>query len=196
MRSELIQLHVRLGKTTLYVTHDQIEAMTMAQKIVLMQNGRIEQVATPKEIYERPANAFVAGFIGSPRMNFLPAALEVVNGVNVVRVGEAVTPLPKDWKLRAEISKVILGFRPQDTRLPTADESAAHILKIPVIVKSLQPLGHDVLIDLNTQDSTRTIVAQTSWKSNTVSVKSEVSAHINFDGLHFFDAESKKRINF
>ena len=196
MRSELIQLHARLGKTTIYVTHDQIEAMTMAQKIVLMQNGRIEQVATPKEIYERPANAFVGGFIGSPKMNFLPAELDTVNGVNVIRVGEAATPLPKDWELPGEVLRVILGFRPQDTRLPNNDESAPHILKIPVIVRSLQPLGHDVLIDLSTKDDTRAFVAQTSWKSNTAAVGCEVSAHINFSGLHFFDAQSKKRINF
>ena len=196
MRSELIQLHARLGKTTIYVTHDQIEAMTMAQKIVLMQNGRIEQVATPKEIYERPANAFVGGFIGSPKMNFLPAEFDTENGVNVIRVAEAVTPLPKDWELPGEILSVILGFRPQDTRLENDDESDPHILKIPVIVRSLQPLGHDVLIDLGTKDNTSAFVAQTSWKSNTASVESEVSAHIDFSGLHFFDAESKKRINF
>jgi ABC-type sugar transport system ATPase subunit len=196
IRSELIQLHARLGKTTIYVTHDQIEAMTMAQKIVLMQNGRIEQVATPKEIYERPANAFVGGFIGSPRMNFLPAELDTVNGVNIIRVGEAVTPLPKDWELPGEVSRVILGFRPQDTRLQNDDETDPHILKIPVIVRSLQPLGHDVLIDLSTKDNTSAFIAQTSWKSNTASVESEVSAHINFTVLHFFDAESKKRITF
>jgi hypothetical protein len=89
-----------------------------------------------------------------------------------------------------------LGFRPQDTRLQNDDETDPHILKIPVIVRSLQPLGHDVLIDLSTKDNTSAFIAQTSWKSNTASVESEVSAHINFTVLHFFDAESKKRITF
>jgi ABC-type sugar transport system ATPase subunit len=75
MRAELSELHQRLGATMIYVTHDQVEAMTMADRIVVLRAGKIEQVGAPKELYERPANAFVAGFIGSPRMNFLPAAL-------------------------------------------------------------------------------------------------------------------------
>lgn len=196
MRSELIQLHARLGKTTIYVTHDQIEAMTMAQKIVLMQNGRIEQVATPREIYDRPANLFVGGFIGSPKMNFLPAKLDRVDGAMVIRVGAAVTPFPPNQEFPGEARRVIVGFRPQDTRLQKTGKSDPHILKIPVIVRALQPLGHDVLIDLSTKDDSSSFIAQTSWKSNTASVESEVSAHIHFSGLHFFDAKSNKRINF
>ena len=73
MRAELSELHHRLGATMIYVTHDQVEAMTMADRIVVLRAGKIEQVGTPRELYERPANTFVAGFIGSPRMNFLPA---------------------------------------------------------------------------------------------------------------------------
>lgn len=196
MRSELIQLHARLGKTTIYVTHDQIEAMTMAQKIVLMQNGRIEQVATPRKIYERPANAFVGGFIGSPKMNFVSARIEKVNDVHFLYVDDAATPLPKDWKLPEKDLSVILGFRPQETRLQNDEFADLHVLKIPMIVRSLQPLGHDVLIDLSSKDDTWTSVAQTSWKENSVSMGSEVLVNINFNELHFFDAQSKKRINF
>jgi ABC-type sugar transport system ATPase subunit len=196
MRSELIQLHARLGKTTIYVTHDQIEAMTMAQKIVLMQNGRIEQVATPRKIYERSANVFVGGFIGSPKMNFVSARIEKVNDVHVLYVADAATSLPKGWKLPEKALSVILGFRPQETRLQNDEPSDLHVLKIPMIVRSLQPLGHDVLINLGSKDDTWTSVAQTSWKKNSVSVGSEVLMHINFSELHFFDAQSKKRINF
>jgi ABC-type sugar transport system ATPase subunit len=75
MRAELSELHQRLGATMIYVTHDQVEAMTMADRIVVLRAGKIEQIGAPKELYERPANAFVAGFIGSPRMNFLPVSL-------------------------------------------------------------------------------------------------------------------------
>ncbi len=78
MRGEITALHRRLGATMIYVTHDQVEAMTMADKIVVLRGGRIEQVGTPLELYNRPANRFVAGFIGSPRMNFVPAALTAV----------------------------------------------------------------------------------------------------------------------
>ena len=73
MRAELRDLHRRLGATMIYVTHDQVEAMTLADRIVVLRDGRIEQVGTPQELYERPCNTFVAGFIGSPRMNFIPA---------------------------------------------------------------------------------------------------------------------------
>src|SRR5205809_6212522 len=76
MRAEIKALHQRLKTTTVYVTHDQIEAMTMADKIVVMHDGRVEQVGAPLELYDRPANRFVAGFIGSPAMNFLPARVE------------------------------------------------------------------------------------------------------------------------
>ena len=75
MRTEIKELHQRLKTTTIYVTHDQIEAMTMADKIVVMHDGRVEQIGTPLELYDRPANLFVAGFIGSPAMNFLPGTL-------------------------------------------------------------------------------------------------------------------------
>ncbi len=194
--NELIQLHARLGKTTIYVTHDQIEAMTMAQKVVLMQNGHIEQVATPRKIYERPANVFVGRFIGSPKMNFVSARIEKLNDVHAVYVGDTATPLPKGWKLPEKVLSVILGFRPQETRLQNDEPSDLHVLKIPMIVRSLQPLGHDVLINLGSKDNTWTSVAQTSWKKNSVSVGSEVLVHINFSELHFFDAQSKKRINF
>lgn len=196
MRSELIQFHARLGKTTIYVTHDQVEAMTMAQKIVLMRKGRIEQVATPKEIYQRPANTFVGRFIGSPKMNFLPANLDYVNNASVIRVGETEITLPHSWNPPKEVSSVILGFRPQDTKLQNEVNSENHVLIIPVTVKSLQPLGHDVLIDLSTIEDTRSLVAQTSWKENSTSVGSKISAYIHFSNLHLFDAESETRISF
>jgi ABC-type sugar transport system ATPase subunit len=91
MRTEIRELHQRLKTTTVYVTHDQIEAMTMADQIVVMQGGRIEQVGAPLELYDRPANTFVAGFIGSPAMNMLPG---VVKGGKAVLDDGAVLPLP------------------------------------------------------------------------------------------------------
>ncbi len=75
MRNEIARLHARLGSTMIYVTHDQVEAMTLADKIVVLNGGHIEQVGSPRELYERPASRFVAGFLGSPKMNFLPARL-------------------------------------------------------------------------------------------------------------------------
>ncbi len=108
MRTEIRELHQRLKTTTVYVTHDQIEAMTMADKIVVMQGGRIEQVGAPLELYDRPANTFVAGFIGSPAMNMIPG---VVRG-GMVEVEGARLPLPPNLAM-AEGREVTYGIRPE-----------------------------------------------------------------------------------
>ncbi|ESW60413.1 MAG: sugar ABC transporter ATP-binding protein [Rhodobacter sp. CACIA14H1] len=109
MRTEIRELHQRLKTTTVYVTHDQIEAMTMADKIVVMQGGRIEQVGAPLDLYDRPANTFVASFIGSPSMNMIEG---VVQG-GAVRAGSASLPLPPGMKV-AEGREVIYGIRPEN----------------------------------------------------------------------------------
>ncbi|MBV5325441.1 MAG: sugar ABC transporter ATP-binding protein, partial [Rhodospirillaceae bacterium] len=84
MRAEVKELHQRLKTTTVYVTHDQIEAMTMADKIVVMHDGKVEQIGQPLELYDRPCNRFVAGFIGSPAMNFIPGRIEGADGRTLV----------------------------------------------------------------------------------------------------------------
>jgi multiple sugar transport system ATP-binding protein len=114
MRTEIKELHQRLKTTTVYVTHDQIEAMTMADKIVVMQGGRIEQVGSPLELYDRPANTFVAGFIGSPAMNMIAGT---VRG-GVVLAGEARLPLPPGLAV-AEGREVTYGIRPEHLTVGT-----------------------------------------------------------------------------
>jgi multiple sugar transport system ATP-binding protein len=109
MRTEIRELHLRLKTTTVYVTHDQIEAMTMADKIVVMQGGRIEQIGAPLDLYDRPANAFVAGFIGSPAMNMLPG---IVRRGAVEIDGGARLPVPAGSGL-AEGREVTYGIRPE-----------------------------------------------------------------------------------
>ena len=109
MRTEIRELHLRLKTTTVYVTHDQIEAMTMADKIVVMQGGRIEQIGAPLELYDRPANIFVASFIGSPSMNMIDG---VVQG-GAVLAGGATLPLPPGMQV-AEGREVIYGVRPEN----------------------------------------------------------------------------------
>jgi multiple sugar transport system ATP-binding protein len=115
MRAEIRELHQRLKTTTVYVTHDQIEAMTMADRIVVMQGGRIEQVGAPLELYDRPANTFVAGFIGSPAMNMLDG---VVKG-GMVEVQGARLPLPAGMQV-AEGREVIYGIRPEHLAVGSA----------------------------------------------------------------------------
>ncbi|MGQ0579591.1 MAG: ABC transporter ATP-binding protein [Betaproteobacteria bacterium] len=112
MRTEIKELHQRLKTTSIYVTHDQIEAMTMADTIVVMNGGRVEQIGTPLDLYDEPANLFVAGFIGSPAMNFLPGRIVVAPSGRGVQIAEGcVIPLPGDSAPRDR--EVILGVRPE-----------------------------------------------------------------------------------
>src|SRR6202521_2814582 len=113
MRTEIKELHQRLKTTSVYVTHDQVEAMTMADKIVVMRDGVVEQRGQPLELYDHPANLFVAGFIGSPAMNFLPGTLRRANGAVRIELGQGVSvPAPRD-AAGADGQKIVFGTRPE-----------------------------------------------------------------------------------
>lgn len=131
MRAEIKELHQRLGTTVVYVTHDQIEAMTMADKIVVMKDGHVEQIGAPMELYDRPSNRFVAGFIGSPAMNFLPA--KVQNGQAVLANGSVLAPAPAGL---SEGQSIIAGVRPE--HLGVADAGA------PATVTLVEPTGAEI----------------------------------------------------
>lgn len=126
MRVELATLHRRLGATTIYVTHDQVEAMTMADRIVVLRDGAIEQVGTPLELYRRPCNRFVAGFIGSPAMNFLPLTVvpTETHEVRVELAGGVSLTLPIDYQTRLVGIPATLGIRPEHVRIAHGDEAA------------------------------------------------------------------------
>ena len=111
MRTEIRELHQRLGTTTVYVTHDQIEAMTMADKIVVMQKGHIEQMGSPLDVYDRPANLFVAGFIGSPSMNFLDGVVRHRDGAVVAEIADTNVPLAQGGL--ADGQAIVVGVRPE-----------------------------------------------------------------------------------
>ena len=105
MRSEIIKLHERIGATTIYVTHDQTEAMTMASRIVVMKDGYIQQIGAPKEIYEHPANMFVAGFLGSPAMNFIEGTYKegmFLSLIHIYKYQQALLRLPEKFSLRQD----------------------------------------------------------------------------------------------
>ncbi len=137
VRSEIKRLHQRIGTTTVYVTHDQVEAMTLADRIVIMRDGRIEQVGTPLDVYHRPATAFVAGFIGTPTMNLMELPVERSDGVSL-RLGEGLTiPAPSGREnALAGRDKVIAGLRPDDVRVTPG---AVGALSGSVVVA--EPLG-------------------------------------------------------
>ena len=135
MRSEIRELQQRLSTTTVYVTHDQIEAMTMADKIVVLQGGRVEQIGSPLELYDRPANAFVAGFIGSPAMNLLPGKVRSGGTGPAVEVEGAVVPATAAGAI-ADGREVLLGIRPEHLRL--AEQG------LPAEVAVIEPTGAEI----------------------------------------------------
>ncbi len=136
MRTEIKELHQRLKTTTIYVTHDQIEAMTMADRIVVMRDGRIEQVGAPLELFDRPANLFVAGFLGSPSMNLLTGKVSGSAGQGV-EIGGTLFPLPADRKVEAG-RDVVYGIRPE--HLEIAEDG------VPARISVVEPTGSETLV--------------------------------------------------
>jgi multiple sugar transport system ATP-binding protein len=137
MRVEIKSLHQRLHATSVYVTHDQIEAMTMADRIVVLHEGRVEQIGSPLELYDHPANRFVAGFIGSPAMNFVPGRLRRSDTAAWVEAGDG-TRLPCDGNHRGEDGQeVIYSFRPEHLIAGAAGEG------VPAKILVIEPTGAD-----------------------------------------------------
>jgi multiple sugar transport system ATP-binding protein len=145
MRGEIKRLHQELGKTMIYVTHDQIEAMTMADRIVLLRDGRIEQQGSPLDLYERPATKYVAGFLGSPSMNFVPAEL-VAEGIGLaLRLSDGASlALPADrvQHFSAHRDKTVtLGVRPEHITRSAGDDTRAGVIRHQVTIDLIQPTG-------------------------------------------------------
>jgi ABC-type sugar transport system ATPase subunit len=186
MRSELIRFHEQQKKTIIYVTHDQVEAMTMAQRIVIMRDGIIQQVGSPKDIYREPANTFVARFIGSPGMNLLNAQVTgsviSVDGTKAEIVGEV--PLPQG-------TSFTLGCRPEDIRIGRINDPGVSAL---VNVIALQPLGASVLVDLQIENAGPRLIATAAWDDNLPRVGESVAVHLPADRLCFFNADNGDRV--
>ena len=144
MRVELLNLHYETRNTAVYVTHDQVEAMTMADRIVILNDGRVEQVGTPVELYDRPTNKFVAGFIGSPQMNFLELTVEGrrENGLACVAGGLGKLVLPIHTESAIEGKKVTLGIRPEHVQLAGTESS----VRLPAVVNIVENLGSENLL--------------------------------------------------
>ncbi|HYX88225.1 MAG TPA: sn-glycerol-3-phosphate ABC transporter ATP-binding protein UgpC [Gaiellaceae bacterium] len=140
MRASLAQLHSRLGVTTVYVTHDQTEAMTLGQRVAVLNEGRVLQVDTPQRLYQHPANLFVAAFIGTPAMNLVEASL----GVDEVAFGAHRVPLDRDRRPASADSRVVLGVRPESFEAASfAPPGAPTFTVVPVVVEEL---GSDALV--------------------------------------------------
>ncbi len=180
MRGEIARLHRRLGNTMIYVTHDQVEAMTMADKIAVLRDGLVEQFGRPLDLYNAPANIFVAGFIGSPKMNFLPGTFK--DGILALDNGERVS-IPTEGYDLSEGLKVTLGIRPNDIRPSQGTASG-----LSVSVRSVEQLGGDSYIYAETP--TREAVTVHQPGQTKVDIGETISLAFDAGQVHLFSTDS------
>jgi multiple sugar transport system ATP-binding protein len=184
-RAEIARLHQRLGTTTIYVTHDQVEAMTMGDRIAVMRDGLLKQVGTPQELYDHPDNVFVAGFIGSPAMNFATTRTEgadLMLGNAKLSLSGAAAKAAAD---RPAGSELLIGFRPE--HLDVAD-GRGEVVKIPAKVDVVEYLGNEELIHAQTEGNE--IVALIP-SERMVKAGEQIELAVPLDKLHVFDPESE-----
>lgn len=195
MRTEIAKLHRRLGATMIYVTHDQIEAMTLGQRIVLFRGGEIQQIDTPMRLYDRPANVFVAGFLGSPPMNFFRGRLVRDDGIRLALAAVAVSLEAPPFDVDALQSyfghELIVGLRPEDLCLAAASPPAAVQPELTAMVESVEPVGREAFVSarLGADEIVARIPAQTLPE-----VGRPVNLTFSPARLHFFDAASEQRV--
>ena len=190
MRAELKKLHRRLETTMIYVTHDQVEALNMADEIALLKDGVLQQYASPYSVYHEPANTFVAQFVGTPPMNLMPGALEQENGRLCFRYGNFVVEPPPEQRQILEKEtreKVILGIRPEDVIVKSSGDEDGHLSKVLL----LEPYGADQVLELAFEDIS--LMARTA-STFRVDMGDEARVEMREDKLYFFDAESQLAI--
>ena len=187
MRSELKDLHARLRTTTIYVTHDQIEAMTMADRIVVMRDGIVEQVGEPLELYDRPANRFVAGFIGSPSMNFLEGTVILRDGrPSFQTAGGAIVPLSGEIDSNLADKPLILGIRPEHLAVSDAPEA------VEVNIVQVEPTGSET--HFSGELGGETISGVLRDRIN-ITPGQPLRLVARPDSVHLFDAATEQRLN-
>jgi multiple sugar transport system ATP-binding protein len=183
-RVELARLHRRLGATMVYVTHDQVEAMTLGDRVAVLDAGVLQQVAPPMELYRRPANRFVAGFIGSPAMNFVAGELQRRDGGTAFVGGGLAVPLANGV---AGTGPAVLGVRPQQIELaPTGPEA------IPATVQLSEPLGSEQVVHLLTAGGTPLVAVAPPEPA--LAAGSVVGLRLPAEVVHLFDAGSGERL--
>ncbi|MDL2300328.1 sn-glycerol-3-phosphate ABC transporter ATP-binding protein UgpC [Clostridiaceae bacterium OttesenSCG-928-D20] len=199
MRAELIKLRQRIDTTFIYVTHDQTEAMTLGDRIVIMKDGFIQQIGTPQDVFNEPNNRFVAGFIGTPQMNFFPARLVLENGKYLVKFKDVVIELPEN---RQEIlrknnqapGEVTLGIRPEHIRLATHGDDNS----IEALVEVSELMGSEVYLHLTVENTNTVIRVQTADLDEPYSSAPQTIKNISFsipgERVSLFDEENGKSL--
>jgi len=186
MRAEIKRMQRTLGVTVIYVTHDQVEAMTMSDRLVVMNHGRVQQVGTPQEVFRNPVNQFVAGFIGSPAINLFPARLQNTPDVPTLSMDGAVLPIP-EWaarQLRQRASEsVIVGFRPSAIIIFTGERPGA----LRCTLYDIEPTGEETYVYVKLGEK---LLISRMDNFPSIAIASPVWADFAVDGLHLFDPET------
>ena len=187
-RRDLVDLHRGVGTTFVYVTHDQSEAMTMADRVAVLSNGCLQQVGSPQEVYDRPANVFVARFLGSPAMNVLPGMLD---GGSVV-VGGRRFAAPPGTIPPTGIRRVDVGIRPEHLRLVPVDHGDAAATVLPATFDAAESLGHERLLRCHVDGGT--IIVRSPTSVPVPGVGARLAVAVDSVHLHLFDADSGRRL--
>ncbi|WP_080791848.1 ABC transporter ATP-binding protein [Corynebacterium pacaense] len=190
MRTEVSRLTKQLGITTVYVTHDQTEAMTMGDRVAVLKDGELQQVATPSELYDNPANTFVAGFIGSPSMSLFDAPV-YGDGLSI---GRSTVTLPRGLQDSTERGRLLVGIRPEDMQLSTSRENTC----VELTVTAVEVLGSEAYIYGTTRISPNAdpsnLTVRTDGRRHP-QVGDVVGVSINEEHLHLFDPATGNRLN-
>jgi multiple sugar transport system ATP-binding protein len=192
-RNELVRLHHRLGATMIYVTHDQVEAMTMGQRICVMNQGKVAQIGKPLEVYRQPADAFVARFLGNPPMNLAKAKLVTQGGSHFARVGGALLPLSR-WcatDLDASQGELLIGIRPEELGL--VDASVGDENSLRGSVSAIEPLGAETLIVVDLEGSAGEVTARVHREVQ-LTLGDPATLGFAAKALYLFDGKSERAI--
>ena len=185
-RGEISKLHRRLGATMIYVTHDQVEAMTLGQRICIMNGGKVVQVGAPLEVYKRPANTFVAAFLGNPPMNLLPALATGEKGGLAVRLGEATVELPAArCPPLAAGTAVTLGIRPES--IAERPRNGGRFASIDAEIVQVEALGAETILAARVPGMERDLMARIGPESD-AAVGARRSLSLDLSAVHLFDA--------
>jgi multiple sugar transport system ATP-binding protein len=193
-RAEISKLHQRLQTTFIYVTHDQVEAMTMASRIAVMKDGVLQQLDTPQQLYDCPNNIFVAGFIGSPAMNFFDAELQRSDGKLVVDTGAFNVTVPENKAAAYQNyagKRVVLGIRPEDVHDPSFAPPGIHSALVPTRVDVTELMGNEVFLYLASGD--KNFVGRVDPRTH-ARVGEDIQVALNLDNMHLFDRDTEQAI--
>lgn len=193
MRTEIKRLHQKVQSTAIYVTHDQVEAMTLADRIVVMKNGSIEQVGHPMDLFQHPANTFVAAFIGTPPMNLVPARIVKIDGALVIRLNDRLrVPIPVKEKMAlSEEMDVLMGLRTEDFTVDTGGSRFPDEWKLDGTVEVVEPLGGETHMHMNFHGVS--FIAKSEGR-DVFKAGQQLRMAMNLNHLHLFDAGTTRSI--